>query len=373
MRNGVMKYYMFFFVAILITSCNSYSDRSTICLNDLKNSKQIVDTDDLFEFTYIPLEYKSECPIINIDKAVVTDECIFIKSDNSIYKFSLTGEFLNGIGTFGQGPGEYLSVMDMAVNEISKYVYVVDFAGKKVLIYNYDSNYIDNIPLQTWVSHIESSNNQILLSTMNTTGVEKDKLIVYDANGKELVRFNNDVKYELQDFYMYPDIKTIQQLNDDVIFRQPFNDTIYTYNPKKQLLEKRFVFDFENLYMPYDILASYDLFSSQYKNYCFVEDVTESNDFLFVNLSNCGRSEKYVISKSEQVTYRVENNDAGLFIKEGGHYFWPLWLYSGKLISFLNADDLIQKASLVKNPVLSNIISSLNEESNPVLVICKRK
>lgn len=67
MRNGVMKYYMLFFVAILITSCNSYSDRSTICLNDLKNSKQIVDTDDLFEFTYIPLEYKSECPIINID------------------------------------------------------------------------------------------------------------------------------------------------------------------------------------------------------------------------------------------------------------------------------------------------------------------
>lgn len=179
-----MKYYMLFFVAILITSCNSYSDRSTICLTDLKNSKQIVDTDDLFEFTYIPLEYKSECPIINIDKAVVTDECIFIKSDNSIYKFSLTGEFLNGIGTFGQGPGEYLSVMDMAVNEISKYVYVVDFAGKKVLIYNYDSNYIDNIPLQTWVSHIESSNNQILLSTMNTTGVEKDKLIVYDATGK---------------------------------------------------------------------------------------------------------------------------------------------------------------------------------------------
>lgn len=367
-----MKYYLLFFVAILAISCDSHSDRSKICLEDLKNSKQKLDLENTFEFTYIPLEFKSECPIVTIDKAIVTDECIFIKSDNSIYKFSRTGKFLTSIGTFGQGPGEYLSVMDIAINETYKYVYVVDFAGNKILIYNYDSNYIDNIPLHTWVSHIESTENQILLSTMNTTGIEKDKLIVYDAHGKELIRFNNDIKYELQDFYMYPDIKTIQILNNDVIFRQPFNDTIYTYKPQKQEIEKRFIFDFENLHMPYDILAGYDLFSSQYKNYCYVEDITESNDFIFINLSNCGKSEKYVINKSENVTYRVDNNDAGIFIKESGHYFWPLWFCSGKLVSFLNADDLIQRVGQVKNPILSNIISSLNEDSNPILVISQK-
>lgn len=367
-----MKYHLLFFVALLLTSCNSSSDQSAINLKDLKNSEQTFDIESLFEFTYIPLEYKSECPIINIDKAIMTDEFIFIKSDNSIYKFSLEGEFLNSIGTIGQGPGEYLSIMDIAVNETDNCVYVVDFVGKKILIYNYESKYIDNIPLEAWVSHIESTNNQILISTMNASGVEKDKLIVYDAKGKELAHFNNDVKYELQEFYMYPDIKTIQILDQDVIFRQPFNDTIYTYNPQKQSLEKRFVFDFENLHMPYDILASYDLFSSQYTNYCFIEDITEDNDFLFINLSNCGKSEKYVINKSEGASYKVDNNDAGLLIKESSYYFWPLWSCSGNLISFLNADELIQRASKVKNPVLSNIISSLNEDSNPILVISRK-
>lgn len=167
---------------------------------------------------------------------------------------------------------------------------------------------------------------------MNTTGVEKDKLIVYDSGGKKLARFNNDINYELQDFYMYPDVKTIQVLNNDVIFRQSFNDTIYTYHTQEQSLDKRFVFNFENLHLPYDILAGYEQFSSQYKNYCFIQDITESNDFIFIDLSNCGKSEKYVMSKSEEVAYKVDNNDAGLFIQAGRHYFWPLWQYSGKLM-----------------------------------------
>lgn len=37
------------------------------------------------------------------------------------YNVSLTGKFLTCIGTFGQGPGEYLSVMDIAINEANKY------------------------------------------------------------------------------------------------------------------------------------------------------------------------------------------------------------------------------------------------------------
>lgn len=373
LNNNVMKYYLLFLVTILVTSCHSHSNQSNISLKDLHNSNQKFDIENLFEFSYIPLEYNSNCPIINIDKAIVTDGTIFIKSDNSIYRFSLTGDFISQIGTFGQGPGEYLSVMDIAINETSKNVYVVDINQKKILIYNYDSNYIGDIPLERWISHIESADNQILLSTMNTTGVEIDKLIACDSNGKELARFNNDVKYELQDFYMYPEVKTIQTLNNDIIFRQPFNDTIYTYNPQKQLLEKRYVFNFGSLHMPYDILAGYDQFTSQSNNYCFIDDITESNDFIFVDLSNCGNSEKYVINKSEVITYRVDNNNAGLFIKESGHYFWPLWLYSGTLISFLNADELIERSNQVKNPVLTKIISSLNEESNPILVICKRK
>ncbi len=106
-------------------------DNQTFYLSDIAESIE-----------YIQLEFKKECTLKDIGRIYITAKDIFIASRGGvIFRFDRTGKFLNQIGKFGKGPGEYTTTRFFAVDSVQRRVYVnSDMIG--IFVYDYDGKHI---------------------------------------------------------------------------------------------------------------------------------------------------------------------------------------------------------------------------------------
>jgi hypothetical protein len=98
----------------------------------------------LGEMEYVALETLPECLIDDLpglQRPVATENDIFIASGFNIFRFGRDGKFLNRIGSEGRGPGEFLSVTGMCVNERTEEVFLYDVLSKTILVYGYDGKH----------------------------------------------------------------------------------------------------------------------------------------------------------------------------------------------------------------------------------------
>ena len=97
------------------------------------------------DIEFIPLETTDECLLGNsLSNIVVTKDYIFVFDFTKSYRFSRQGEFLNSIGSIGNGPGELVKAMQMCVDTLNQWVYLADTRSNKLVKYNYEGDYIDH-------------------------------------------------------------------------------------------------------------------------------------------------------------------------------------------------------------------------------------
>lgn len=157
-----------------------------------------------------------------------------------------------------------------------------------------------------------------------------------------------------------------------MLVRQNFNDTIYTYDQHQNNLSIRYVFDFENSKLPYQLLSSYELFNKEYENYAYLSDVSETNDYIYVDYVFHGKNKKVIIDKSNDQILTVQDPIGGITVKNGFHFFWPKWVSTEYLIDYIPADYIIRYKDKIKNEKLSELVELLDEESNPILILSKK-
>jgi hypothetical protein len=103
---------------------------------------QVIDS-----ISFVALETNQNALIGSITKLLVTDSNIYIldnKMTESILVFNLDGQFLLNIGHQGKGPGEFIDVEDMCVDNKNQVV-VTDYSGKKVLFFDNKGSFIKEI------------------------------------------------------------------------------------------------------------------------------------------------------------------------------------------------------------------------------------
>lgn len=94
---------------------------------------------------FVALETTDECLIREIDKVSIENNLIFVKDDNdNLFVFSMSGKFLNKIGSIGQSGEELLSFTDFYVNKNSGYVGIFDVLRSKILRFTFDGKYISS-------------------------------------------------------------------------------------------------------------------------------------------------------------------------------------------------------------------------------------
>ena len=149
MKHTFVRLMLLLFVGILAVSCREQK-KSASTGSDVKEvTFKEAPKDFLIASTFknihmIQLEAKEECLISDIKRVVDAEGKIYVLTkNNEIFCFDrATGKYIRTIGRLGEGPGEYVSAMDICYDEKEKCICVVDYYKSAIHNYSLDGRFL---------------------------------------------------------------------------------------------------------------------------------------------------------------------------------------------------------------------------------------
>lgn len=300
----------------------------------------------------VRLETNDNCLIKNIWKVFVTDNYIgILEHDRRPYKlFDRKGKFISQIGSIGQGPNEYISIIHSSIDEANKRVYIMPFSRtNRILCYDFDGKPQNHVPLY--------------FNQLDKASFYMDKGVVtvfsMPISNKKVFAFQQNMKGEL--IQSIPATEKMQANN--------YNGEIFTsYN--------KGVFSVH--YTALDTLFHYDtkanklipVFRTVFGKDAFAVYRDLPNHFM--TLPNI-----IVDKRTKKATYYKAKNDflGGMDINyfQSNNDYMVVVCEAFKLREELEKN--IKKSGLAKNvrDRMQKLLDSTDDDDNPILVIGKLK
>ena len=157
-------FFKFFFTVFLI-SCSTKHNQSDLFLDgdyytiDLDGEKESsIPLSSLFKnIRTILLETGDDCLIGRINDLQVFDGCIYIldtRMAKSLFVFDMEGKYIRKIGSFGSGPGEYVSINDFTLDTENRIIFLSDHSNR-IHKYKFDGTYLHTITIDAPNSHVD--------------------------------------------------------------------------------------------------------------------------------------------------------------------------------------------------------------------------
>ena len=261
---SLLMFLMFF---SLLAQENKSLSKSKVAATK-KGDLIVCDISKLSETVRIPLsEFTEELQIIKLDDAdealiketsVTISENYFLVKGNREIPYKLferkTGKFLNNIGAFGQGPGEYQNVYNQQLDEVNNRIYLLPWNARNIIVYDLKGNLLDPIPLCNSVPKgnfkVDTKGGTLIVSALPFTGIKsvvwqqtmKGELLKSVAPGHLSVKpdFSNEMSaYKEGSNYSF-----------NIFTFQPRRDSIYHYDLNQNKLIPVFTLDFKSQEMP---------------------------------------------------------------------------------------------------------------------------
>ena len=149
MKHTFIRLLVLFCAGILVVSCREQK-KSASTGSDVKEvTFKEAPKDFLIASTFknihmIQLEAKEECLISDIKRVVDVEGKVYVLTKtNEIFCFDrATGKYIRTIGRLGEGPGEYVSAMDICYDEKEKCICVVDYYKSAIHNYSLDGRFL---------------------------------------------------------------------------------------------------------------------------------------------------------------------------------------------------------------------------------------
>lgn len=152
-----MKIHYLLLLLLLFTCCQSnkkatISDLKDVVTIEMKEypsvTNKMLDPNKYFDSVkYVFLEETTESIVPSMSEVFFTDSMIIIPSGGAgtIFFFDQNGNYLHKINKKGRGPGEYLSIRKVMVDEDREQVMVYDIDTRRMLFYDYKGNHLKTI------------------------------------------------------------------------------------------------------------------------------------------------------------------------------------------------------------------------------------
>lgn len=178
-----MKKFLFLVLPLLLLSCAKEEQvrNVDIHLNDWSSE---IDFTDLFKVSHrIQLDNKQECYIHKNSIVKFAGDHIYIHDRESetpnILVFDKDGKFINQIGSFGQGPGEYSRFCAFAINEEKGEIVILGHSST-FFVYDTDGKFLYSKKLEESIYNLERlSDCYIAASNPGVTLSEEGKFLFY--------------------------------------------------------------------------------------------------------------------------------------------------------------------------------------------------
>ncbi len=361
-------------VYVITNSCSSPIKKNinSYHIEKLLNVSEYFTFPEEYNTSYIPLKFDLDHPIGVILKIILTDNHIFVATYDYLLQYDYSGKFEKKIGSHGKGPGEYLMLLDVSIDETSKKIYIAD-SNRQIIEYDLiTGKYIKSYRNDSILWRFELVKESFLINPLFFLGSEQNKLILMSFNQDTLKHYHNDLQFVPRNTFIEPDRKTFQKYNNEIIFRQMFNDTIYTFHPTDGNLSIRYYFDFGNIKLPMNVLGDMEQFERTSNEKAYLNDITETEDYIFATVMYKRKEKRYIIHKTSGKNYSTAE-DKKITLKKSGIDVWPLWYEKNTLIDFFQPAYLLENINNITDENLKKITHGLTEESNPVVILIKRE
>ncbi len=226
---------------------------NTVVVDDVESVDLLKAEDVIHDYQLIVLETTPESIVGEVHKVIFAKSRVFvldISKSKSVFVFNQKGEFLHRIGLIGQGPGEYIEPMDMAVDSINNEVIIYDQGTKKLLFYDLQGNFKMEKSISLFLRSLEYIDDKTILGfSHNALNIGNDHqeypydLLVFDKEGNIIRKYLfNDSKIG-KGVSILTKNKYFSRNNSNIYVSYLLNDTIYSIENEYQPIPK-YVLDF---------------------------------------------------------------------------------------------------------------------------------
>jgi len=174
-----------FFISMMLVSCLNNKSAQKTDKDDIKpyphiihiseglnNTSQIKLSEIADSISYIVLSKDKQILIGDINKIQITDNNIYLKSENLVMRFDLTGKFLNSFGSIGRGPKEYLPGSVFTTTRNGDRLVIHRSAMDSYMTFESNGNYVETIdfPVSRTMSDFRSLSDSVFLCTFYYIG-----------------------------------------------------------------------------------------------------------------------------------------------------------------------------------------------------------
>ena len=349
--------------------------------SSLTQSKEIKLSEISESIEYLPLKTPKDIIITSIREVELTDDFIFVISKGVVFQFGRDGTFIRQVGSKGRGPGEYFVATDMSYDRNN--LELVIFGLHKILRYKVNGEFINSVRIRMPVARRDSI---IWIGESTPLGIKKQLVIAMTneldtisvllnynlfkhKNGNRIVIIKS--KYQ----------KSVYEYENNFYFKGgEDNDTIWKLTlPKPEI---HIIINMGKWKLPLEYRADYSS-SDFYKNaesYYSIPRLLEDKRYCYlIAQPRLSKQQEYIYypviyDKKYKKSYIVRKGSVYGITDDilNGPSFWPFFSSENYLVSAIEAYDLINKLSETKTDYFRSLLSSVDENSNQVLIICHK-
>ena len=362
------------------TSVNA-SDEGTYLINieeilENKVSVKVSDIADTIE--YIELKADAET-VIYVDNIYVSEQYLFVLSHGTIYQFTVDGTFIRQIGQRGGGPGEYREAFGFFIDNENDRVGIKD---TPVGIIHYYSTK-DGSYLYTYLLSYEKITelfykDSLFYLTSYPDGINKNYLKILNHDHDTLgILLNNDFYENMAEPSLrFPSI--FYTYHNRLFFKgYVHNDTIWELNGTEAHRVHAIVNKGKYKSPKLSADESFKRLMDNAGDYYIIYRILEDDHYMFILLIPFWNVELLVpnIMYNKKEKKGFVTSDGFEDDITGGPVFWPSVITDGYYIDYCEAHNLLDEENSFNNasPSFEKFLRTLNEDSNTILKIAKRK
>ncbi len=373
----------------LSISCNHLSNSAEADYSNVtqiqydEKEEHVIKIDQIVDrCSFVRLTAEQPSLIGKIDQLILCDSFIVVvdkRIAKSIFVFNHDGKFLNRISRLGNGPGEYLLINHVAINDNNE-VCILDNIKCRVTLFDITGKFISShdLPFKSVKMEILGNDNFLFdvqdcsVISGNKKIIEKSCYVLTDSKFNVKYAFGDDHSYNNPSFCLY--MEDFLKSDGKIYCRLDHGNTIFELNRDSVIAKYELSLKGEKLYIPtIEDLSTPDLYTENR-----LKMPSFSGCFFFCKDYSCFKmlfpEREYLYTwffKSNKtgniLTLSTESDDPIL-----SRFYNPLARWSDNTLvqdvsptALLSYKDEILSKSIVENP--EALFDGLSLEDNPVL------
>ena len=342
-ENGFRMFICTLFIALplFFVSCSEDAPEpeSILHLNPYHSYHEVLSS-FISEVDYISLETDQMSFIGNVEKIKASEDRLYLldaRVSNALYVYDYDGNLDYKISNYGRGPGEFMGPYDFTIDEEEGEIIIFDAGGLKLSRFNLnDGSFIEDTSLEFRFSRFNAYKDGFIFFLNNISTSDGGYNVI--RTDRELNVLDNHLEMNPNMLnYVFALPTNFSRYQDSIFLTIPADDQIYRFDQNNGNVENYLYVDFGNASLPETYFRNHpdrqsrrDAIGNSAHN---ISNYFEADDFYFFRYSRGAQgAHLYIQSKQTDEVIHTTNELLEDDLNIGPLPLWPMAITDDTLI-----------------------------------------